>query len=716
MKGLVAILISLCAVSGSQGAVPTDPDYSLLWGSFRCVLVVDSFLIGTTDDGLALALADPTTGQYAQIDHLFLNSAPTQLKRFGNMLMVRTKSDVLYVINIGDLPTLTLAGQIDIGVPYTDFALHGQSLYCAMGFEGVRRYRLTQYAHPQAADSDFSAIHAIQVECRADTLYVLDDYNGILRYDVSGADFGELRDVVWIPFQASRFCITDTTILIGLAARKELLLVRPDFSADTIALSIAPRVILTIDSLVVAIDPAAPVMDIVSRKDRHVTHAPVESSFNASGQPDMFAAGTSIVLLYSDYRGFLQHLALDQIYISTTPKPAYAGPQTITDLEFFDNRLYVSQIGRPVEIYAVGPTGEPELDTSLFVPLKSATSLDNSMGRLLCFFPTVGAIFLSRYQFDSLFLDNYLDVDTTKVKGFAANQFSVNDKYTVLTWGGTRATLYSLSDTLLIEPLANIIVQGIITAAVCAREWVAVATNKGQLYIYRRNSNDGLENKATWGVARNVTSLVYDDVTKYLYALSGDRVATVDLSAADVPIHTELPPLDIRQVAFGSDRMYSIGDEGIGIFERPAPGDDQLPLLLDRGGRAGTMLVAVNDLLFTSGGHTLNVYDLRIPTETNDHSSSLPSQIVLAPNYPNPFNPSTTIDYVLPSDGTVSLSILNLLGQEVARLVDGPQTAGAHTSFWHGMDQFSRPVATGIYFYRLESGGQAVTRKMLLLK
>jgi hypothetical protein len=92
-------------------------------------------------------------------------------------------------------------------------------------------------------------------------------------------------------------------------------------------------------------------------------------------------------------------------------------------------------------------------------------------------------------------------------------------------------------------------------------------------------------------------------------------------------------------------------------------------------------------------------------------SSGIPSSYSLSQNYPNPFNPSTNIQYSIPKTGFVTLKIYNLLGQEVATLVEGNQTAGTYVATFDASS-----VSSGVYFYRLASGGFAEVKKMLLLK
>jgi hypothetical protein len=94
----------------------------------------------------------------------------------------------------------------------------------------------------------------------------------------------------------------------------------------------------------------------------------------------------------------------------------------------------------------------------------------------------------------------------------------------------------------------------------------------------------------------------------------------------------------------------------------------------------------------------------------------VPSTFTLGNNYPNPFNPSTTIRYSIPTAGYVRLRVFDVSGREVASLVNGVQSAGNYVVNWHGTDDAGRSVASGAYFYTLESLGQKTTRRMVLLK
>ena len=96
--------------------------------------------------------------------------------------------------------------------------------------------------------------------------------------------------------------------------------------------------------------------------------------------------------------------------------------------------------------------------------------------------------------------------------------------------------------------------------------------------------------------------------------------------------------------------------------------------------------------------------------------SPLPFAFTLEQNFPNPFNPGTTIFYNQPRRAEVSLRVYNILGQEVATLIDGIAEAGLHSVPWEGRDNSGKQVSSGVYLYRLVTAGTILTKKMTLLR
>ena len=100
-----------------------------------------------------------------------------------------------------------------------------------------------------------------------------------------------------------------------------------------------------------------------------------------------------------------------------------------------------------------------------------------------------------------------------------------------------------------------------------------------------------------------------------------------------------------------------------------------------------------------------------------DITTIMPDDYKLAQNYPNPFNPTTKIEYYLPVNNTISLTIYNMLGQEVVKLVNNQSTVGgSHYIVWNGTDKNGVEVGSGTYIYELKYGNFSKTRKMTLVK
>lgn len=116
------------------------------------------------------------------------------------------------------------------------------------------------------------------------------------------------------------------------------------------------------------------------------------------------------------------------------------------------------------------------------------------------------------------------------------------------------------------------------------------------------------------------------------------------------------------------------------------------------------------------GAEGIGCVPLDIDDGDSDSDPRLPQSIVLMQNYPNPFNIETAISYSLPRACFIRLTVYDLLGREVRTLVESQQSAGPHVILWNGCDNSGSDVASGVYFYRLESDDFIDKKKMLLLK
>ena len=94
----------------------------------------------------------------------------------------------------------------------------------------------------------------------------------------------------------------------------------------------------------------------------------------------------------------------------------------------------------------------------------------------------------------------------------------------------------------------------------------------------------------------------------------------------------------------------------------------------------------------------------------------IPTEFALHQNFPNPFNPTTEIQFDLPEESAVSLDIYNLMGQNIRTLSSGTYSPGFHSIVWDGTNDYGEQVATGMYFYSIQTNSSQATKKMLFLK
>ncbi len=154
----------------------------------------------------------------------------------------------------------------------------------------------------------------------------------------------------------------------------------------------------------------------------------------------------------------------------------------------------------------------------------------------------------------------------------------------------------------------------------------------------------------------------------------------------------------------------------------PIVGTD--PMFVDPGAydyrlQAGSPAIDAGDPSFGTnypGGRIdLGAFEFEQPTGFRAGADPLQDYLLLT-NYPNPFNPLTTIEFFLPRSGWVQLEIFNIAGQKIRRLISAPMAAGTHRLQWDATDRTGQPVPGGVYFYRLILENQHQTRRMVLLR
>ncbi len=222
-----------------------------------------------------------------------------------------------------------------------------------------------------------------------------------------------------------------------------------------------------------------------------------------------------------------------------------------------------------------------------------------------------------------------------------------------------------------------------------------------------------IQDADTVSVSGNVTGI---NVGVRLIANTGLTLVRGTVRSGSAPI------AGVRVAALdASGELLSEGvTDGFGAYVLDAVASGAVTVLVDRHGyNANQTSFVVNENVFTMN----NVNLVMSPSGVTSVSDNMiPESFALNQNYPNPFNPTTTISFQLPVMSRVNLSVFNVLGQEVATLMNDEVAAGNHNIVWMGKGNAGNAIASGIYFYRLSAsamiGGKEFSsmRKMLLLK
>lgn len=157
--------------------------------------------------------------------------------------------------------------------------------------------------------------------------------------------------------------------------------------------------------------------------------------------------------------------------------------------------------------------------------------------------------------------------------------------------------------------------------------------------------------------------------------------------------------------------VYSLlADQGLGVGDVPTMLIPVTPLV------DGTQ-ISLSQLIVVERNAGTATVNYGLVTQALVKSADLPTNFALTGNRPNPFNPSTTIAYEVPRQAHMTLTVFNILGQEVIRLVDEVKPAGRYSVVWNGTNVRGQGVASGVYMYRLSSStGFKDAQRMILLK
>lgn len=715
MRTLLIFIIWLLP-SLAIGTIPEDPDFTFRWSGFHSVIVVDSFAIGATDNGLVVLKRGTGDSTFQPVTNIFLPTPPREQKLFDTTLVIRNSADQLYLFDVSHLPNLERLGTLDIDIPYNDFVLDDSTLYTSRDFEGIWRYRIRNHTTAIYLDSNVTGIKYSDLAISGDTLFALDDYNGILFFKLHDTAVAKFLDYLYIPFEASSFALSDSGMVIALYDTRLFLAdigSSPPQITDTIELLLNPYRIFVSSDIVIVADSGANLWEGVSLgTGDHVIlnsdEAPVGSIYGTIANFDNLSH-----MLYPSSSGGIMAFPIQEFMAGNLAVEQFVPRSSrVTGLAMIFDNLFVGGRQDPVDVFSISPSGEPSLTRTLFSGLDQVSAITSVRDSLFISYPQLRRTAVVHVWPDSTIYRGGLILDTANHNRIIFNPFKIDTLRFWFAVGDTHLRAYTITDSGYIDIEGSISTLSSIYDIALIDSILAVSTTKG-LFLYRMFQDFTFEFRGAFAAEYTVKEILAHFGKMLVFDELRLKVVDVRNSFAPVTDTTIAIPVLVTASTVEGDFLYTVGDLGIAVFDISGP----IPVLKEHGGRGGSLIAVKNGIAAISDGFSVHIYDLRnIVTDVDEPFVELPRSFELRQNYPNPFNPSTTIRFSLSERSRVTLTVFNMLGQEVFRLIDDELPAGRHEAVWNGTDHLGRQAATGLYLYRLATDEAVETRKMLLLK
>ncbi|MCP4580191.1 MAG: T9SS type A sorting domain-containing protein [candidate division Zixibacteria bacterium] len=196
---------------------------------------------------------------------------------------------------------------------------------------------------------------------------------------------------------------------------------------------------------------------------------------------------------------------------------------------------------------------------------------------------------------------------------------------------------------------------------------------------------------------------------------SGMQIIDIDDPANPILVSSYDMPGTAVDIYVEDDHVFiANGSHGVYAVDVSNPYEPSLIASLNTPGNTKRIHVQ-EDTIYVADEFSFSIFFLN-PQTGIEEVATIPTTFSLSPNYPNPFNASTTINYALPYPGQVKLDIYDILGRQITTLIDESQAAGEKSIIWAGQTNDGNPVSSGVYFYRLTTGDEVFSERMTLIK
>ncbi|RKX20426.1 MAG: hypothetical protein DRP35_06075 [Candidatus Zixiibacteriota bacterium] len=700
------------------GDISELPDYTFMWNKYKSLMVVDGFVVGCTERGLVVSQYDLGQDIFVQKSHFLTVDEPVSMNRDNQTLAVKTSENKIYFFDLSNLPNLTLISVWDTQIEFEDYVFDDNNILLSAGFDGLWNFSHQNFGQIQFVDSSFIGVYVTQLELRKDTLYVLDEYNGIIRYDISGNNLNSFVDYLYVPFSVKKFCLSDDRIILSVVNRG-VLIGEFDFEhgiiTDSIPLANNPISIFETDIFLVFVHNRG--LDLV-HKEQHDIYDFTANDILPNG--DICQMHAINYLFLPNISGGFSLYDIDDVDLAGAGIQGLKRFGEIKDIMFFNNKFYTAGEGNPIDIYSFDFDNKPVYDTSIAEGLRYVSSLESLNDDLFALYRLPGMIAIYSWVFDEgpAYIKDFKD--SIEVDPLGNPELYISDKMfndslrLVLMIKDASIDVFTINNLNKIEYRNNYRYTGRIEGFVLDGNKLFVATNKKLLYVSEIDSLYNLNSQPIMSLNMDPDEMIY--LKGSLAIFGGTQIQFFNYSdISNIILDTTLTDqVNVLDAVIYGDSLFTVTNEYIGIFDITS----RWPILVDSGGYGGKMISVTDNMIAVSNGFSLDFYDISedMPTSIENEHVYLPNDFELGQNYPNPFNSSTIIQFSIEKKSDVKLSIYNTLGRKIITVLDSYLSAGRYNVEWDGSRKNGDKVASGIYFYRLSVNSQIKSKKMLLLK
>lgn len=722
MKHLCVYALSVVVLAGgTSSASPPWRTTNLLQNNFGVLSAHDSVLIAAGDNAVATLVFDGTTKQFLPSAYDQYSGPPVRIKRQGQVAVIQSAAGSLTFYAAAALPSLVLLGEVYLTFDYLDFAMAGNQLFFARGFDGVRQYELSSYSDLIFVDSSLAPVHPVAVTFEQDRLYVVDDYTGVFVFDPSPTALGSPSAELPLTTPATSIAISGDTAFVGLNDGGILV---TSLQADSLVVLDTLRSLFTsgrlelADTLLLNISPDGRQSEVLSLRGRHNPLLPDSATTFLGGS--VFDNVGRAFFVTPALSGEINLYDLDNIETDLSqPRPANPYGGEVTDVCLFNERVIVSRKAHPTLSHEI-QTANPSLHPLPVMPgLGGIDQLEIVRDRLLMYShlqQTVAFVTASGAKFQLAGIEGPFADDIHRFRVTASLFDTLN---LMCLFGDVTVDISIINPSWHTTPFARLYFPERPIDVAVSDTFIIVGTAESA-YLYSINSNLVMTYRSTIGlsgagpVIGPLVRIVTDrpSGSSALWVVRTDGIEQYNIANPTLPLlSAQLPVAEsIADASRGGDYIYASSSSAglLRIFSCAT----STPILTDSIRLMGNVIDNSGTSVALASPHAVWLVEWDAPSFVGDNSDiSMPVSFDLRQNYPNPFNPTSTIEYTLTNPSLINLTVYNILGQPVRQLANHRAGAGKHEIVFDAAE-----LSSGVYFYRLTTETGIKSKKMVVVK